>query len=453
MSKTYKIRKGLNIRLVGEAEKVKASVAPSEIYALKPTDFHGLTPKVVSKPGDKVKAGDVVFYDKYNEAIKFVAPVSGEVQEIVRGAKRRILEVTIKADSEIAYAQLKQADPNDLSREDVVKQILSAGMWPFIKQRPIDIIADPEDKPKAIFISGFDSAPLGPDYDFILHGDKGYFQNGINALKKLTEGSIHLGLRGDGTADEVFNRVQGVQKSQFSGPHPAGTVGVQIHKVSPINKGEVVWTINPQSVYMIGRMFAEGKADFSKVIAITGSEAKNPKYYKVVSGACVKNICDEQQKEGDVRCISGNPLTGDHIESEGYLGFYHDQMTFLPEGNEAKFSFTQGWLSPGFGKFSNSKLYPTWLTPGKKYALDTNTNGEERAFVVTGELEKVFPFDIYPMQLVKSMQFRDIDLMENLGAYEIAPEDFALCEFVCTSKIEIQDIVRDGLDYLKKEVM
>lgn len=454
MSKTYKIRRGLNIRLVGEAEKVKASVDSPEIFALKPTDFHGLTPKVVLKPGEKVKAGETVFYDKYNHDIKYVAPVSGELQEVVRGAKRRILEVTIKADADITYKQFKQADPNDLSAEEVKKQILESGMWPFLKKRPLDIVANPEEKPKAIFISGFDTAPLAPDYDFILHGDKGYFQNGINALRKLTEGSVYLGLRADGTADEVFNKVQHVQKNKFAGPHPAGTVGIQIHKIDPINRGEVVWVINPQAVQIIGRLFAEGKADFSRVIALTGSEAKNPKYYKVISGTSLQNIFKEQAEEGSkIRCISGNPLTGDQVEPEGFLGFYHDQVTLLPEGDDPKFAFTEGWLSPGFGKFSNSKLFPTWLRPNKKYELDTNTNGEERAFVVTGELEKVFPFDIFPMQLIKSIQFRDIDLMEKLGAYEIAPEDFALCEFVCTSKIEIQDIVRDGLDFMQKELL
>ena len=331
--------------------------------------------------------------------------------------------------------------------------MLKNGLWPFIKMRPIDVIANPEDKPKAIFISGFDSSPLAPDYDFILHGEKELFQRGLYALSKLTDGKVHLTLNGKTTPDDTFTSAQGVQINKISGKHPAGNVGTQIHHIDPINKGEIVWTVNAQDVLLIGRIMSSGQWDGSKVIAITGSEVKNPKYIKTAIGSKIDKIIEDNVKEGNVRIISGNVLTGDKIAADGYLGFYHSQITIIPEGDEPKFMITKGWMSPGFGKFSTNRSYFSWLMPNKKYALDTNLNGELRAFVVTGEMEKVFPFNIYPMQLVKSVMYNDIDLMENLGIYEVAPEDFALCEFVCTSKINIQSVVRDGLDVIQTECM
>ena len=453
MSKTIKIRRGLDIKLVGEADKVKSSVDQASSFAIKPPDFHGLTPKLVRKEGEKVKAGTVIFFDKYNEDVQFVSPVSGEIQEIVRGAKRRILEVRIKADQEIQYEDLGAVNPADMSGEEVKAYMLKNGLWPFIKMRPIDIIANPKETPKAIFISGFDSAPLAPDYDFILHGQDDAFQAGIDALKKLTEGKVHLTLRGDVAQDKALTDAKGVQINKIKGKHPAGNVGTQIHRIDPINKGERVWTINVQDVAILGRVMKSGKYDASKVIALTGSEVKNPRYIKTIIGSSIENMVNDNVEEGNKRFISGNVLTGDKIEEDGYLGFYHSQVTVIPEGDEPKLMITEGWLSPGFKKFSYSRAYFSWLMPNKKYELDTNLNGEERAFVVTGELEKVFPFDIYPMQLVKSIMYNDIDLMENLGIYEVAPEDFALCEFVCTSKINIQSVVREGLDVIKKECM
>lgn len=454
MSKTVKVRKGLNIRLKGEAEKVKVQTEVSDIFALKPTDFHNLTPKMVVKEGEKVKAGSVLFYDKYNESIKFVSPVSGELKAIVRGAKRKILEVQILADKEIEYEIFQVGKPSDISPEEVKSKLLESGMWPFIKERPIDIVANPEVKPKAIFISGFDSAPLAPDYDFIVHGQDEAFKDGINAIRKLTDGKVHLNLRGTGAADSAFENAEGVVKNYFNGPHPAGNTGVQIHHIDPINKGEYVWVINPQDVITIGKFFQTGKTDFSKVIALTGSEVKNPKYFKTIGGTSVKNILKNNLEEGNLRVISGNALTGTKIEKEeGFLGFYDSQITVLPEGDEAKFFMTKGWAGPGFDKFSNSRLFPTFLLGNKRFRLDTNLNGEERAFVVTGELEKVFPFDILPMQLAKSIMINDIDMMEKLGIYEVAPEDFALCEYVCTSKINLQDVVRNGLDVIKEECL
>ncbi len=453
MSKTINLRKGLDIKLVGEADKVKSNVDQSDVFAIKPPDFHGLIPKLTVKVGDKVKAGTTIFFNKYQEEVKFSSPVSGEVLEIVRGEKRRILEVLIKADSETAYEDLGIKDPSTMNAEDVKTHILNTGLWPFIKMRPLDVIARPDDKPKAIFISAFDSSPLAPDYDYVLHGENESFQAGITALSKLTDGKVHLTLNGKGAPDTTFTAVKGAQINKISGKHPVGNVGTQIHHIDPVNKGEVVWTVNAQDVALIGRIFNSGKFDVSKVIALTGSEVKNPKYIKAVLGTSIKNLIADNVNEGNVRYISGNVLTGDKISADGYLGFYHSQITIIPEGDEPKFFMTKGWMGPGSGKFSINRSYFSWLTPNKKRRLDTNLNGEIRSFVVTGEMDSVFPFDILPMQLIKSAMYSDLDLMENLGIYEVAPEDFALCEFVCTSKIEIQSKIREGLDLIQKECM
>ncbi len=453
MSKTVKLRKGLNIPLLGEAEKVKSSVDQAEVFAIKPPDFHGVMPKLDLKAGAKVKAGDVIFHNKYVENIKFCSPVSGEITEVIRGAKRRILEIRIKADSTIDYKDLGVKDANSMSNDEVKNHLLSSGLWPFIKQRPIDIIADPTQTPKAIFISAFDSAPIAPDYDFILHGEDDNFQAGIDVLKKLTEGTVHLNINGNGSPDKVFTGVNGVQINKIYGKHPAGNVGTQIHHIDPINKGEYVWTVNAQDVAIIGKVFKTGKFDLSKVIALTGSEVKNPKYYKTLIGTSVKNILNGNIASDNVRIISGNVLTGEKIDEDGFLGYYANQITVIPEGNQSKFFLTDGWLGFGGSKFSISKTYFSWLSPNKKRKLDTNLNGEIRSFVVTGEMEKVFPFDIYPMQLIKSIMYEDLDEMEALGIYEVAPEDFALCEFVCTSKIDIQEKIRQGLDKVQEEIL
>lgn len=453
MSRTIKLRKGLDISLVGEANKVKTEFKMPKTVSIKPTDFHLLVPKMVVKAGDKVKAGTVIFYDKYNESVKCASPVSGTVQEIVRGAKRKIMEVVIAADPEIEYETGNAANPADLSSEEVKSRMLDAGLWMMVRQRPIDVVANPNNEPKAIFVSAFDSSPLAPDLDYVLHGSSEEFQAGLEALKKLTSGKVHLTLNGKMPADAAFTGAKGVDINKISGKHPAGNVGTQIHHIDPINKGEFVWTVNAQDVALIGRYFLTGKYDVKKTIALTGSEVKDPHYFETIIGANLNTILDGQITSENVRVISGNVLTGEKVEADGHLGFYSNQVTVIPEGNQLKFVLTKGWLGPGFDKFSNSRLFPTWLMPGKKYTLDTNTNGEERAFVVTGEMEKVFPFDILPMQLAKAAITDDIDGMENLGIYEVAPEDFALCEYVCTSKIDIQDKIRQGLDLIQKECM
>ncbi len=453
MSKAVRLRKGLDIKLIGEADKVKADAEMPSVVALKPSDFHGLVPKVILKEGDKVKRGGVVFYDKYNKDVKWVSPVSGTLKEIVRGAKRKILEVQIAVEGMDDVVSIDPVDPSNASREEVKKIMLENGLWPFVKQRPLDIVADPSVTPKAIFISAFDSAPLAPDYDFILHGQDQDFQHGLNALAKLTDGKVHLTLNSKVPADKAFQNAKNVQINKISGKHPAGNVGTQIHHIDPIDKGEFVFTVNPQDVVTIGKFFAEGKFDPTRIVALTGSEAKNRKYYRTILGAQVSGIVENNLEQDNVRVVSGNALTGTKIEKDGFIGFYDAHITVLPEGDEYKFFLTKGWLGPGFDKYSSHRLFPTWILGKKKYRLDTNMNGEERGFVVTGEMEKVLPFDVLPMQLIKAIMTKDIDGMEQLGIYEIAPEDFALCEYVCTSKIAIQETVREGLDIIQEECM
>ncbi|MBW7866806.1 MAG: Na(+)-translocating NADH-quinone reductase subunit A [Brumimicrobium sp.] len=453
MPNTVKLKKGLDIKLLGEADQVIIEAKKPTVVAIKPTDFHGLNPKVVIKEGEEVKRGQVFMYDKNNESVKFASPVNGTLTEIVRGEKRKILAIKINVLDKDDCEQVNVGDLASMSREQVKQVLLDGGMWPFLKQRPLDKIANPEVTPKAIFISSFDSAPLAPDYDFIMHDQGAFFQKGIDAIAKLTDGKVHLTLNGDQTADATFTNAKNVQINTIFGKHPAGNVGTQIHHFDPINKGEFVFTINPIDVVIIGKFFTDGKFDSSRIVALTGSEAKNRKYYKTIIGAQVSSIIDGNMEEGNVRVISGNALTGDNVGKDGFLGYYSSQITLLPEGNHLKFFLTKGWLGLGFDKYSSHRLFPTWITPNSKKRLDTNLNGEERGFVVTGEMEKVFPFDILPMYLIKAIIVNDIEKMEQLGIYEVAPEDFALCEYVCTSKIEIQDIVRKGLDVIEEECM
>lgn len=454
MSKSIKLKKGLDIRLIGEAKTVKSELSLPKMVSVKPSDFHNMTPRMVVKEGETVKAGGILFHDKYTESIKYASPISGTVKAIVRGEKRRILEILIESDGAQSFVEASASKPSEMSGEQVKETMLAAGLWPFIIQRPIDVVADPSKAPKAIFVSAFSSAPLAPDYNFVLQGKGEAFQTGLDALAKMTSGKVHLTLNAKGASDDIFKNAKGVQINTISGKHPAGNVGTHIHHIDPINKGEFVWTVNAQDVAIIGRYFLTGKYDVSRTISLSGSEIKDPQYFEILSGANVAELLANKIATDNVRVISGNVLTGDKISQDGYIGFYHNEVTVIPEGDQLKFFMTKGWFGPGFDKFSNSKTFPTWILPkSKKFRLDTNTNGEERAFVVTGELDRVFPFDILPMQLVKAAITDDIDGMENLGIYEVAPEDFALCEYVCTSKIDIQDKIRHGLDLIASECM
>jgi Na+-transporting NADH:ubiquinone oxidoreductase subunit A len=449
MSKVIKIKKGLNIKILGNAEKIIKKADQAEFYAVKPSDFTGIRPKLVVKVGDKVKAGSPLFFDKFQPRVQFTSPVSGEVIEINRGERRAILEVVVKADATIEYEEFKVGNPKDLSREDIIETLQKSGLWPTIRQRPYSTIASAEDKPKAIFISAFDSAPLAPDMDYVVKDCVDCFQKGIDVLSKLTEGKIHLNLNADYPPAETYTKAKGVQLNYFTGPHPSGNVGVQINKIDPINKGDIVWYTYPQEIVSIGRLFMEGKYDATKIVALTGSEVKNPKYFKILSGASIKNIVKNNVTDGELRYISGNILTGSKIDKDGYVGYYDNQITVIPEGKYHEFF---GWATPGFKKFTASRALLSWLIPGRKYRLDTNMHGGNRAYVMTGEYEKVFPMDIYPVQLIKAIMVEDVDKMEQLGIYEVDEEDFALCEYVCTSKTEVQSIIRSGLDLMRKEM-
>ncbi|MCH2216295.1 MAG: Na(+)-translocating NADH-quinone reductase subunit A [Flavobacteriales bacterium] len=447
MSKAIKVKKGANINLMGEAEKKTASAQRASVFAIKPDDFFGTIPKLSLKEGAEVKAGTSLFYDKAKTRVKFTSPVSGEIVEVKRGAKRKILEVKVLADSEIQYETFTPWT-GGTDRESLVNTMLEMGLWPFLKQRPYGVVANPDDAPRDIFVSFNNTAPLAPKASYALAEEKDDIQLALDALNLLSEGAVHIGVE---AGDNFFGSMSNVQVHTVSGPHPAGNVGVLIHHVAPINKGETVWTVSGMDLAIIGRSLRAGQFRAERTVALVGSEVEAPQYYTTMIGAKIESIVGGKLIGDNYRIISGDPLTGDAVEIEGHLGFFSSQISVLPEGDHKKFFLTDGWLAPGFKSFSLSKAFPSWLTPGKKYRLDTNLNGEERAFVVTGELERVFPFEIYPMQLIKSIMVNDIDAMEKLGIYEVLPEDFAVCEFACTSKINIQQVVEDGLADMRKE--
>lgn len=449
MSKDIRIKKGLNINLVGAAEQTTSKAVSSNVYALNLDDFHGIVPKMLIKEGAEIKAGEPIFYNKNKEDMLFVSPVSGELAEIVRGARRRILTLKILADKEQNYHEGKTLDVATADAKAIRELLLGAGLWPFIKQRPYDIIADPNKTPKAIFVSGATTAPLAAEVDYVLKGKEKELQAAISALGKLTPGKFHVSVAN--TSSSPFNGLTGVTLHTVSGPHPAGLVGTQINKIDPINKGETVWTVSPQDLVIIGEYLLTGKFNAERVIALVGSSVKNPKYYTTKIGAEISTfLYASGVKEDKFRLINGDVLTGKQTVPDGYLGFYNNTVTAIPEGDDYELF---GWNKPVFNKISSTRaLTFSWLNPKKKYDLDTNTNGEHRAFVVTGKYEEVFPLDIYPLQLLKACMVKDLDEMEQLGLYEVAPEDFALTEFICISKQPHQQIIREGLDLLHQEI-
>ncbi len=450
MSKIITLRKGLDINLQGKAETRLAEAKASAEYAVSPLDFEGVTPKLLVKVGDRVKAGQPLFFNKYNDRVLFTSPVSGTVSAVNRGEKRRVLNVTVTPDETQQYEEFAKLDAGKASREEIVELLLRSGLWPLLIQRPYGVIADPEARPKAIFVSAFDTAPLAPDYDFVLASELAHLQTGLDVLRRLTDGKVHLSMLAG--KEKLWSSLKGVELHTFKGKHPAGNVGVQIHHIDPIDKGDVVWTVNVQDLAIIGRLFAEGRVDMTRTIAVTGSEVAKPAYCKVIAGASVASVLDgniKPQQEGDsVRIIAGNVLTGTKVAADGYLTFYANSLTVIPEGDKYELL---GWAMPRFGKFSVSRAYFSWICPKRAYRLDTNMNGGERPFVVTGLYEQYLPMDIYPMYLLKACLAGDIDKMENLGIYEAVEEDFALCEFVDPSKIEIQQIIRDGINLMIRE--
>ena len=450
MSNDIRIRKGLDIHLKGEADKTTQQLPLASLYGIKPSDFHGVIPKLLLREGNEVKAGEALFFSKSDERVLFPSPVSGTIKEIVRGERRKVLEIHIAPSQEQTFKDYGKKDVEEMQGEDIKAHLLSSGCWPFIKQRPYDVIANPDGKPKAIFVSACKTNPLAPDYDYVLKGKEQALQTALTALAKLTTGKVHVSVFKDSSLSP-FRNLKGIVVHNVSGPHPAGNVSTQIAQISPINKGEVVWVVTPQDLVVIGELFLTGKVNLTRTVALTGSRIEKPHYVTAFAGAQISGVVGSQVKDvAATRIISGDVLTGTKVSETGFLGFYDDQITAIPEGNDYDLF---GWAKPVANKISLTRsLTFSWLNPKKKYDLNTNTNGEQRAFVVTGMYEEVFPLDIYPMQLLKACLYKDLDELENLGAYEVAPEDFALTEFVCVSKQPHQQIIRDGLDLMMAEL-
>jgi Na+-transporting NADH:ubiquinone oxidoreductase subunit A len=448
------LKKGFDINLVGKSTQEIIELN-AKSYAVKPAEFLSFTkPKLLVKEGDTVKAGDALYFDKEFPEVQFTAPISGKVIEVLRGEKRKLLEIRIEADSEIQYKNFGKNSISEIAkmtRDDLVSRIASSGLWPSIIQRPFGVIAKTQVVPKSIFISGFDTSPLAPEYSILLKGLEDHFSIGIDILKKLTSGKVNLSLNSDKELSNIFSKAKGIEIHKFNGPHPAGNVGVQIHHISPINKGDVVWTINPVAVAKIGKFFTDGIYDASKIIALSGSEVKSPKYYKTYSGVLIDSVISNKVNEGSLRFISGNVLTGTKVSKDEYLGYYDNQITVIPEGDDYLFfgsfipSAERLSFSRSLGLFSFLNKY---IKPKKEYTCSANIQGEHRNFVVTGEFEKVVPMDIYPVYLLKAILAEDFDGMESLGIYEVIEEDFALCEFIDVSKNDIQKIVREGIDLM-----
>lgn len=449
MANVIKLRKGLDISIEGKAKEELVSIGKPKLFSLIPDDYVGVVPKVAVKEQEVVKAGTPLLFDRNNSDIKIVSPVSGVVKQVERGARRKIMNIIIEADAEQQYVDFDVKNVTDLSEKEIIEILLKAGLFAYIKQRPYDVIADPNVKPKAIFISSFDTNPLARNFEVALKGEENAFQYGIDVLAKLAK--VHLGVSVK-QSSKALTEVKNATVTFFDGPHPAGNVGVQIHHVSPINAGETVWTIDPEAVIFIGRLFRTGKVDFIRTIAIAGSEIDNPCYTKMIVGSQLAPIFDQKVKDQTkhLRYISGNVLTGRKVSKNEFLGAMHTEVTVIPEGDDVHELF--GWAMPRFNQYSVNRSYLTWLLPKKNYTFDARIKGGYRHMIMANEYDKVLPMDILPEFLIKAIIANDIDRMEQLGIYEVAPEDFALCEFVCSSKMELQRIVREGLDRLRKEM-
>ena len=450
MSNNIYLKKGLDLPISGVAAQNTKKVIVPDVVAVKPTDFRGLVPKLLVREGDKVLAGTPVLADKMSQNILFTSPVSGTVAEVVRGEKRKLLEVRIKADAEQEYVDFGVKKVEEMTAAQIKEAIMKAGLWPAVTQRPYGIIANPETKPKAIFVSAFSTAPLAANPEYALGAEIEHIQTAVNALGKLTDGGVHFSLNSETYSGTPFHKVENVIQHTFTGKHPAGNVGVQIHHISPIRKGETVWTVSLLMLAAIGKLFNTGKYDVRRKIAVTGPKAVNPAYVEGYPGISMKDIKEFYETPEDLRFISGDVLTGTNIGKEGYLGFFDNQVTILEEGNKYELL---GWAKPfRTNLFSASRTYFSWLTPNKKYDMDTNLHGGPRAFVVNDVYSKVLPMDLYPVYLLKACLANDIDKMEKFGIYEVIEEDLALCEYVCPSKIYIPQIITDGISLMLKEM-
>jgi len=449
MSLKFNLKKGFNINLDGNAIEQIGADFKINSFAIKPTDFLNITrPKLLVEVGDDVKAGTPILYDKLSENVMYCSPVSGEVIDIIRGDKRRLEEIRILPDKKNKYLNHKKYSEKEvqkLSREDIINALSKSGVWPNLIQRPFGLVADTEVEPKSIHISFFDTSPLAPNYSFIYKDELENIEFGLLVLSKLSGGKIHLNHNSESI--KYFN-IKKYQNNEFSGPHPSGNVGVQIHHIDPVNKNDIVWSTTPAGLIQIGKLFSQGIYDVSKTISLVGSSVEKPMYFKCSSGFSVNDLISKNVSDKNFRVISGNVLTGTSIGSDGYLGFYDNMITVIPEGDNHAFL---GWIMPVINKLSFQRAFGllSFLNPNKKYKLDTNTNGELRAFVQSGVFEKVLPMDILPTYLFKSILANDYDEMEELGIYELIEEDVALCEFIDVSKNEIQKLLRTGLNILK----
>ena len=445
MANVIKLHKGLDINLQGKAEEKKIQLKSNGKYALVPDDFEGVTPKVVVKEGDKVKAGDALFVNKQYPEVKFASPVSGTVSAVVRGERRKVLCVKVDADAQQSYVDFGKKDISKLDGKAVINALLEAGLFGFIDQLPYAVSTNPDTQPKAIFVSALRDKPLAADFEYEVQGQEADFQTGLSALSKIAK--TYLGV-GKGSRLES---VKDVEVNIFDGKCPAGNVGVQVNHIDPVNKGEVVWTIgDPTVVLFIGRLFNTGKVDLKRTVALCGSEINNPAYVDMLVGEELSTLLSNSYDASkSVRIINGNVLTGKPTTKDGFLGVHTSEITVIPEGNDADEML--GWILPRFKQFSVNRSYFSWLCGKKQYALDARVKGGERHMIMSGEYDKVLPMDIYGEYLIKAIISGDIDRQEALGIYEVSPEDFALAEFVDSSKLELQRIVREGLNILRKE--
>lgn len=448
MANVIKLRKGLDINLKGKAAKQKFSVKAAAQYALVPDDFVGMTPKVVVREGDKVKAGDALFVNKKQTDVKFASPVSGVVQAVVRGDRRKVLRVVVEADKDQQYVDFGQKQVASLDGDAVVKGLLEAGLFGYINQLPYAVSTTPDQKPRAVFVSALRDMPLAGDFEYELQGNEEDFQTGLTALSKVAP--VYLGIGAKQTS-KALTEAKDVEVNVFDGPCPAGNVGVQVNNIAPVNKGEVVWTVDPTAVIFFGRLFRTGKVDLRRLVAVAGSEITKPEYAEVLVGQPIADLLEGKLAAKDhVRIINGNPLTGRKATKDDFVGGHTSEITVIPEGDNVDEML--GWILPRTNDFSVSRSYFSWLFgKNKEYALDARVKGGERHMIMSGEYDKVLPMDIYAEYLIKAIIAGDIDRMEQLGIYEVAPEDFAVAEFVDSSKLELQHIVRQGLDMLRKE--
>ena len=447
MANVIKLRKGLDINLRGRANGEIIKPIKSAEYALVPDSFGGVTPKVVVHEGDCVKAGDALFVDKKYPEVKFASPVSGTVEAVVRGERRKVLCVKVKADDTQQYVDFGTKDVVKLEGDAVRAALLEAGLFGYIQQLPYAVATTPDTKPKAIFVSAFRDMPLASDFEIELRGNEKDFQAGLTALSKIQK--TYLGVSKQQTSSALIS-AKDVEINIFDGKCPAGNVGVQVNHVAPVNKGEVVWTVDPAAVIFFGRLFNTGKVDLRRVIAVAGSEVKTPSYVETLVGTPLSAMLEGQLNATEhVRIINGNPLTGHKSTLEDYIGAHTSEVTVILEGDERHEFF--GWILPRLNQFSASRSYLSWLLGKKEYDLDARIKGGERHMIMSGEYDKVLPMDIYGEYLIKAIIAEDIDKMEQLGIYEVSPEDFAVAEFVDSSKLELQKIVRNGLDMLRKE--